>query len=276
MQNIFSFFWRNHYFILFLILEFFCFSLILRSNFYQKSVVFVSANAISGGVVQTFSVFTDYLHLREINTQLAEENAMLKSYHKSSFIYDDRETFQLNDTIYHRKFTYVPAKVINNSIHRPNNFITLNIGSDKGVKPGMGVLSPSGVVGIVKDVSSRFSTVYSILNSESKISGKVGSDDIIGTVLWPGRHYRLAELKDIARYYQIERGDTVFTSNFSQIFPANIPIGFITDFSVNKAYDFYEIAIMLATDFSKVSDVYVIISHKNDEQVQLENALKNE
>lgn len=276
MQNIFNFLWRNIYFILFLFLEILSFSLILRSNFYQKSVFFNSSNAFTGRIVQTFSLFTDYLHLKEVNRQLTEENATLKSYHKSSFVYDDRKIFIYKDTLYQRKYTYLPAKVINNSIHRPDNYLTLNVGSKHGVQPGMGVVAPSGVVGIVKDVSPHYASVYSILNSESKISGKVGADEIIGTVEWPGRHYRFADLKDIARHYKIENGDTVFTSSFSQIFPANIPIGYISDFSENKAYDFYQIRIELATDFSKISDVYVVVTYKSEEQLQLEKISQNE
>lgn len=276
MQNVFRFFLRNFYFILFLFLEFLSLTLIVRHNFYQKSVIFNSANALSGNILGTFTTVRDYFYLREINKQLAEENAKLKSYHKSSFVIDDRTTFVYNDTLYDRKFTYLPAKVVNNSIHRPNNYLTLNVGSKRGVQPGMGVVSPVGVVGIVKDVSENFSTVYSMLHSDSKISGKVGTDEIIGTVIWQGEHYRRAELTDIARHHQIEKGDTVFTSSFSQIFPANVPIGYISSFTVNKAYDFYEIKLDLATDFSKVSEVYVIISHKSAEQLKLERESQNE
>jgi len=276
MQNIFSFLWRNHYFFLFLLLLAFSFSMIIRHNFYQKSVVVNSSNYVTGSMLQTFSTVTDYFHLREINRQLLEENARLKTYHISSFIIDDRESFVLHDTLYERRFSFLPAKVINNSIHRPDNYLTLNVGSRDDVKPGMGVISPIGVVGIVKQVSENFASVYSVLHSNSRISGKVGTDEIIGTIVWPGKHYRKAEMKDIARHYQIARGDTVFTSSFSQIFPANIPIGIISELTVNKAYDFYEIEIELATDFSRVSDVYVIISHKSTEQLKLEKASQHE
>lgn len=276
MQNVFRFFLRNFYFILFLLLEIMSLTLVLRQNFYHRSVFFNSTNVITGNFMKTFTSVKDYFYLREINRQLVEENAILKSYHKSSFVFDDRNSFVRNDTTYDRKFTYIPAKVVNNSIYRPNNYLTLNIGSDQGVQPGMGVISPAGVVGIVKDVSANFSSVYSLLHSDSKISGNVGNDQVVGTILWTGEHYRRAELRDIAKHHQIEKGDTVFTSSFSQIFPPNIPIGFINSFEVNKAYDFYEIDIDLATDFSKVSEVYVIIAHKSEEQLKLEGESQNE
>jgi len=250
--------------------------MIIRHNFYQKSVFFNSSNKVTATFLNVFSSVRDYFHLSEINRQLAEENALLKSMHVSSFITDSRNTFYRNDTLYERRFAYLPAKVVNNTIHRPDNYLTLNKGSKDGVKPGMGVISPQGVVGIVKDVSPNFSTVYSVLHSQSKISGSVGSDEVIGTVVWPGKEYRRAVMNDISRHNTIHQGDTVLTSSFSQLFPGGVHIGYIESFSVNTAYDFYEINIILAVDFSKVSEVYLIISETNEEQTELENKSINE
>ena len=64
----------------------------------------------------------------------------------------------------------ISAEVINNSVHKPNNYITIDKGRNDGVKKGMGVISSSGVVGIVKETSRHFSTILSILHSKSKVS----------------------------------------------------------------------------------------------------------
>lgn len=253
-----------------------CFVFIFRHNFYQRTVIFNSSNSISGSILKTVNSVQDYLYLKEINQQLLEENALLKSMHKSSFIISDRNILIENDSLFQRKFSYIPAKVVNNTVNRVNNYLTLNIGRNQNIEPGMGVISPTGVVGIVKDVSDNFASVYSVLHSDIKISGKLGTEEIIGTVIWPGKHYKYASLTDIARYHAIEKGDTVYTSGYSQIFPQGIPIGYIDSFSVNKAYDFYEIMIELATDFSKVNQVYVIVNHSYKEQSALEEDTQNE
>ncbi len=276
MQNILNFIIRNNFVLLFLLLEFLSFSLIVRTNFYQKSVVFNSSNTVAGFFLNSITSVNDYFYLKEINRQLVQENAYLKSMHKSSFVFDSRDRFVHKDIVYNRRYTYLPAVVINNSIGRVNNYLTLNVGSNHGVKSGMGVVSPLGVVGIVKQVSTNYSSVYSVLHSDTKISAKTGTEEIIGTVIWSGKNYRKAELKDIARHHTIEIGDSVFTSNFSRIFPSGILIGTISLFNINKGYDFYEIEIDLAVDFSRISEVYVIIQHISEEQLILEEETQNE
>jgi rod shape-determining protein MreC len=276
MQNIINFILRNHYFLLFLLLEFFSFSFIVRSNFYHKSLIFNSSNAVSGFFLETLNSVNNYFYLKEVNRQLSEENAYLKSMHKSSFIFDSRDRFIHKDTIYNRKYSFLPAMVINNSVGSVNNYLTLNVGSNQGVKPGMGVVSPTGVAGIVKQVSPNYSSVYSVLHSETKISAKTGVNEIIGTVIWSGKNYRQAALKDIARHHTIEIGDSVFTSNFSRIFPPGILIGTIENFTINRGYDFYDIVLTLAVDFSRISEVYVIIQHLSEEQLTLEAESQNE
>jgi len=276
MQNIINFILKNYYFLLFLLLQSVSFSFILHSNFHHKSLIFNSSNAVASFFLETLTSVNDYFYLKEINNQLSKENAHLRSMHKSSFVFDSRDKFIHKDTIYNRRYSYLPAMVINNSVGRTNNYLTLNVGSNHGVSPGMGVVSPLGVAGIVKQVSPNYSSVYSILHSETKISAKTGKDEIIGTVLWSGKTHHQAMLKDIARYHKIEIGDSVYTSNFSRIFPPGIPIGTIENFSINKGYDFYDIILYLAVDFSRISEVYVIIQHVSEEQKNLEVESQNE
>ena len=79
----------------------------------------------------------------------------------------------VKDTIFKRKYLYTKAKVINNSTHRQNNYLTLNIGSRNGIENGMGVVGPNGVVGVVKNVSDHYASVVSVLHREAKISVKL-------------------------------------------------------------------------------------------------------
>ena len=51
------------------------------------------------------------------------------------------------------KFNFVIATVINNSITRPYNYVTINKGSADGLKSEMGVMDQNGVVGVVNVVS---------------------------------------------------------------------------------------------------------------------------
>jgi rod shape-determining protein MreC len=276
MQNILRFILHYHFFILFLVLEIISFSFIIKNNFNQRATIINSANNLTGGILNKTSSVKDFFSLYEINQQLVKENALLKSMHKSSFIFDKRDKITINDVQFNRKYTYIPAKVISNSINYRDNYITLNVGSKDSVKEGMGVVSPNGVVGFVKNVSKNYSTVYSLLNSKSKISGKVGVEDVIGTVVWSEKNYQKAKFIDISKYHEIKKGDTIFSNDYSITFPPNIPIAYIDTFYTNEKSDFYEIDVKYANNFSNVSNVYVIIINKSEEQKELENLIQKD
>src|SRR6218665_1640562 len=73
------------------------------------------------------------------------------------------------DTARHR-LKFLEARVINNSTRNEKNFFTIDQGESSGVRPGMGIISPQGVVGKVKYSSSHFSVAVSLLNIDNQVS----------------------------------------------------------------------------------------------------------
>lgn len=276
MRPLLQFLLKNYNFFLFILLEFFAFFYIIKSNYYQQSVFINSANAISGGIYKTHSNITDYLSLKPINKILAEENAKLWNLQKISFIKTNNKTFLINDTLYQQQYEYTSANVISNSYNRANNYLTLNKGYNQGIREEMGVMTSQGIVGIIKDVSANFSTVTSVLHSKSKISAKIKKNNYIGTIVWEGGDYRIATLKDIPTHVKIFSGDTIVTSGYSLIFPGGILIGTIYTYDVNKGKDFYDIKVRLCTDFNNISYVYVIKSLMKDELEILKTKSQND
>ncbi len=274
MKNVWFFLWKYKIFIQFLILELICITSVTQYNFYHRTKFTNSSNKVIGTVLNTIHYVQDYFYLKTINEQLLKENAILKSMHHTSFIVDSKQLFQ-EDTL-KRKYSYLTGKVINSSTNRINNYMTLNVGAKQGVEKGMGVVSPNGIVGIVKDVSDNYASVFSILHRDIKISGKVKNYDVIGTIEWNGDNYKYANLKDIARYHEIQKGDSIVTSAFSQIFPEDILIGVVDTIMTNTADDFLNIRVELATDFSKISLVYIVKNHIYAEQEELEKRSQNE
>ncbi len=276
MRPLIQFFIRNYNFFLFLLLEFFAFLLIFQNNYYQQSAFFNASNAISGGIYSYYSGFTDYLSLKKVNKTLADENSNLLNLQKSSFIKTNNKTFIVNDTLYQQQYTYLSAKVISNTTNRINNYLTLNKGSKQGIKKNMGVISPQGIVGIVKDVSENFCTVTSLLHSKSKISAKIKKNDYVGTIVWNGDDYRIVTMKDVPTHVKIYIGDTIISSGYSMMFPEGISIGTIYLYGTNKGKDFYEIKVKLFNDFNNISYVYIVNNLMKDELNELEKRSQNE
>lgn len=276
MRNLINFIIKHNFVVIFILLQFFCIFLISKQNFHHRSLFVNSSSYFFGNINFAFNSISEYFRLKKINEQLAKENAFLKSMHISSFMFETDDYFFRDDTLFNRKFTFIPAKVINSSISKQNNYLTLNIGSKKGVEPGMGIIGPSGVVGIITDVSENFASALSILHFDTKISGKVSKSNAIGTVIWNGINFREAELIDVSKFHEVNIGDTVFTSGFSKMFPADIPIGTVKELEPKEATDFFNIKIELSTDYSALSNVYIVKNHISIEQIKLEEESQND
>jgi rod shape-determining protein MreC len=276
MQPLFRFFLKYYNTFLFFFLEVIAFILIVNTNYYQQSVFFSTSNSVSGSIYKAYSNITEYLSLKTVNKILAEENAQLLNKQKASYIKTDNKIFIINDTLYQQQYTYVSAKVISNSVNRVNNYLTLNKGIRHGIKKNMGVITSKGIVGIVKDVSENFCTVYSMLHSKSKISAKLKKGNNVGTILWNGNDYKVVTMKDVPTHVKMAIGDTVISSGYSLMFPEGIAIGSVYSYDINKGKDFYEIKVKLFNDFNNISYVYIVKNLMKEELTELEQRSQDE
>src|SRR5690606_8326650 len=160
--------------------------------------------------------------------------------------------------------------VINNSIRRTNNYLTLAAGTLDGIRPGMGVISPNGAVGRVKTVSKHYATVTSLLHSQMLISAKMKKDNTFGTIKWTGGDYRTALLDYIPLHIKPQVGDTIVTSGYNTVFPEGILIGTISEVERELDKSFYTIRVELSVDFAQLSFVYVVENPRRPEQDSLE------
>ena len=275
MQNLLKFLLRYHFLLLFILIETFSIFLLVNNNNYQSSKFVNLARSLSGTFYEKVINIQDYLSLREKNRTLVEENVKLKNF-ISKHLTSRTDTFETHtDTIYQQQYEYIGAKVINNSINKQHNYITLNKGKVNGITPDMGVMSQEGIVGVVKGVSEHFSTVISLLNSELKISAKHKKSGYFGSLSWSGNQYQYVELNQIPLHTDLSRGDTVITSGYSTIFPEGILIGFVDEWE-ERGGSFYEVRIRLSIDFKHISEVYVIKNILKEEQKKLEEESKRD
>jgi rod shape-determining protein MreC len=276
MRNLIAVLLRYHYFLLFLMLEAFAFVLIANSTYYQQASILNTSNRITGTVYSAFDNVTDYFSLRKTNYILSEENARLRKATSLSFLKADTNSFFVNDTVNKLRYTYIAAKVINNSVNKRNNYIMLNKGRKSGINKDMAVITSNGIVGTVVSVSDNFSWVMSVLNKHTKISGRIKKNNQMGTIIWEGKDFSVGTLSDIPAHVKIAKGDTIVTSGFSYIFPAGIFVGTIKDFRVEQGDHFYVIPFNFGVDFNSLDYVYVVVDLSKKEVMNLENTVKDE
>lgn len=270
MQQIIYFISKNSTKLLFLLLLVVSLYLTVQTHSYHNSKMLHSANVVSGTIYEKTNSVTEYLHLKDENIRLAEENAKMKQIlYNSELIVDS--TFAVNPEIrIAQDFKLFNAKIIKNSYLKKSNYLTIKGGKVHGIKKDMGVINAKGVIGIVENVSKNYATVQSILNTHSRISAKVINTDHFGTIKWDGKNTGYVQLVDIPKLAVLRKGDSIVTGGISTIFPENIPVGLVDQVFTSKNSNFYTISVRLFNDMTNISSVYLIESVNIDEILQLE------
>ena len=258
---------RLRAFLLFIFLEIICLFLVIRYNNSQRQIFLSSSNALSGFFYEKTNDLKSFFDLREENESIARRNAILlqqiyRGYTRSGFLEGD-----IVDSLYILR----AARVINNDILGVRNSITLDAGEKQGVQPRMGVITEEGIVGFIANTSNQYSKAISILHVDTKISAKLKSTGVIGTIQWTPGDYRVANLITIAKHHtDIAIGDTIITSGYSTMFPADHMIGTISKIDLKSGENYYDIEVLLAADLSKLDLVYIVEHRLKDEILKLE------
>lgn len=270
MRNLLRFVIQHHFLILFLLIESFSLFLLFSANPYQKVLFYSASHKLSGRISTRIENTKDYFSLHGENRKLAEENANLYNRLKSSFSPTIADSTYAGNAQNPRKFLYLTTRVINNTVNKQYNYITLDKGSQGGIGPDMAVINSDGIVGIVKSVSDKYASVISVLNRDFTVSAKIKKNGYFGPLSWDGNSSEKATLVDIPHHVKISEGDTIVTSGFGGVFPEGYMIGIIDNFRL-KGGNYYEISIKLSNDFRKLNYVQVIQNFAKQEIDSIEN-----
>jgi rod shape-determining protein MreC len=232
---------------------------------------------VNGFFYEELGELREYLYLKEENKKLHLENNrllnLLEQNKKLYYVTPIDSVF--SDTVMMRdrwEFYFIPADVINNSVNKQFNYLTIDKGSKQGVEADMAVISSGAVVGVIAGVSENFSTVIPLLNRNFKLGSKIARNDYFGILEWTGMSPNTARLREIPLHVDVRRGDSIVTSGFSAIFPQGLNVGVIESYKVTES-NFYDIKVKLSIDFRNLTHVYVIGNIYREEQKELENSL---
>ena len=276
MRTLFNFLVKHNDWFLLLLLEGISLVLMVRFNNYQGATFFTSAGSVAGNVYSTFMDANRYFHLKKENDGLVAQNLALtrevSELQQQLAEYRNSEMLSTSPIVANISsgYRFLTANVINNSLNKVNNFITLNKGTDDGVCAEMGVFNSDGIVGVVYLASPSRSLVIPLLNSKSNISCRVKGSDSFCSLSWDGGDPRYSTLVDLPRYAQFETGDTVITSGFSSIFPGGLPVGIVENIEDSADGMFYTVRVKLFADFSRLTTVFLVGNDGHEEQKKLE------
>lgn len=255
---------------LFLLLEALSGFLLFQYNHYQGSVWFTQANSVAAQVHEWEAYVLSYLRMPTENAALTQRNIMLQYNndvlrHQLAELRADSSFTQRAQTRALSGMTLIPARVVDNSVRQKDNMLVINVGSNDGVEPEMGVVSGTGVVGIVSQVTPHYALVMSVLNSHSSISCRLRGTEYFGYMKWKGGRTLRASMDDVPRHARIKKGDIVETSGFSAVFPPGIFLGKVAEIRNSSDGMAYELEILLSTDIANIRHVNVIRNHSKEE-----------
>ena len=202
---------------------------------------------------------SDYFSLKEQNDSLALENFRLRTNLEAleEYVADSLLTARVYSKGNIAGFAYTPAKIIKISSNTQHNYMIINKGEADGVEKGAGIITEQGAIGVVDAVSENFSFVRSFQNHGMSISARLGKEGVSGPLNWDGIHSDRAILKEIPHHLAITQGDTIYTSGYSTIFPADIPLGIIENSRIVNGST-YEIKVHMFEDFAALRYVTIV------------------
>ena len=264
---------KNRHWFLFIALEVISLVFLFSYNGYQKSVYFTTANDVVGTAYNVISGISSYIHLREenqnmelANEELRKEVYGLRQQLEEALQNDSVKRMPELPALYHT----IPAQVVNSTLHKANNLITINKGEVDGIRPEMGVICSRGIVGIVYMTSLHYSIVMPLLNENSHVSCRLKDSEYFGSFVWERGYANVAYATSIPRHAKVKKNDIVETNGYSDIFPPGLPIGIVTGIDDSTDGMSYRLKVRLFTDFPTLREVSVITDYYSPERHLLE------
>lgn len=280
MRNLLEFLAKYNHWFVFLILEVVSMVLLFQYNSYQGSAWFSSANAVTGKLYEWDANVETFFSLTKVNQELTQRNAYLEQ--EVQKLSDSLVSATKDSSIYHRdqfallrNYRLIPAKVVANSIDKPGNLMTIDKGSADGIHKDMGVISGTGVVGIVYLVAEHYAIVIPVLNTKSNISCMIQNRGYFGYLRWKGGVSDLAYLEEVPRHAHFKLGDYVVTSGYSAVFPPGVRVGRILHVFNSADGLSYRVQLRLSTDFARLRDVCVIDDTAMKERLEIMRAAQD-
>ena len=152
------------------------------------------------------------------------------------------------------EYDYVPAKVIDHSYKKVNNYIIINAGKRLGVQPGMGVVSAQGWVGTVSESTRNYAYILPFTHSKGGIGARIEGKGL-GQLSWSGS-VETAFLNDIEREFEPKPGDSIYSYTRAEIAPP-VLTGIVQSASQSEEDLSWNATVNLTTDFMNMDWVYV-------------------
>lgn len=270
MQTLISFIRAFREYIVLTVLAGFSLSLIASSDSVPVQVLrsfslvsLASLQSSSNWIASLFSSNQDAETLRDVNVALMEEVMQLRRLRQ--------ENMELRRKIGFRDrsaWPLVPAEIVGKNLSIGQNLITLDVGEEDSIMINMPVINEEGLVGKIIATSGSYSIAMLALHRDFRATAKVKRSRIDGIIAWQEGDNLL--LRNVWKTADAMPGDTIVTSEYSNIFPPEVMIGVIRKIGPGEGGLFSRIDIEPRVNFAAIERVFVVRYKKEPIRAKLE------
>lgn len=200
--------------------------------------------------------------LRQLNLELSEEVTRMRN----AYV-ENKKLRKLINFKSEKDIPLISAEIVGRSEIEMRNYATIKKGRKHGIKPGMPVRTDAGLAGTIISATENYSLIELLTNRHIRISAMTQRSQLDGIVVWEGED--IFKMKNIPSTYDVKEGDIVITSNYSNKYPKDVPIGEIVKVKEDTESLFYDITIDPYVDFKSLQEVFVMEFQPDEERIKL-------
>lgn len=201
-----------------------------------------------------------YRQALRTNTYLQRQNILLQD-ELSRLHTIEQENQELRKLLKYQNETNLdlePVRIVSKEISTLNNMLTINAGSNDGIKTGMPVVTSDGLIGKVILTSPNYSQVMPYFHNLFRVSARIQETRSAGIVRWTGDNKNELVMDFVPKTVVIDSGYVVETSGFGNEFPSGILIGTVIRTEEQEGKDTQLIYLTPFTSLSEVSEGFVV------------------
>jgi rod shape-determining protein MreC len=148
------------------------------------------------------------------------------------------------------------AKIISKGWDRWANTLIIDKGTNSGIAKNMAVMTPLGLIGKVSLADDNYA--YVLLLTDINFSASVKIQDTRKEAILSGTSSMSCILKYITRDEEVKENEVIVTSGFDDLFPPEIPVGYISRVSKNGPGIFQHVEVRPFQDLSRLDEVIIV------------------
>lgn len=160
-----------------------------------------------------------------------------------------------------------PVQIVGKELNQVTNSLTVDAGTAEGITRGMPMVSAEGLVGKVILTAKGYSQIMPFFNTLFRVSAKLQKSNAYGIVSWDGETIQELELNYIPQTVQVDTGEVVVTSGYSNQFPPDIPIGKVVRTEPQQGKETQKVFIVPFANLYEVAEGF-IVKFKPDTTIQ--------